>query len=62
MKIPNKLDLQKIGSHNSSDIDFKDFVYFYKKSTAKLNSFLVTDATLASDNALHFRKSLVERI
>ena len=34
----------------------------YKKCTAKLYSFLVVDATLASDNPSHFRKSLLERI
>ena len=34
----------------------------YKKCTAKQYSFLVTDATLASENPLHFRKNLLERI
>ena len=41
----------------------------YKKSTVKTYSLLVIDATLASDNPLHFKKSwknfgkyLVERI
>ena len=34
----------------------------YKKCTAKPYSFLVIDATLASDNLLRFRKNLVERI
>ena len=34
----------------------------YKKCTAKPFSFLVIDATLASDNPLHFRKNLVEKI
>ena len=34
----------------------------YKKCTAKPYSFLVIDATLASDNPLCFRKTLVERI
>ena len=32
----------------------------YKKCTEKPNSFLVTDATLASDNPLRFRKNLSE--
>ena len=58
MKIPNKLDLQKIPSHNSTEIDLKDFMNFYKKFTAKPYSFLVNDATLASDNPLHFIKNL----
>ena len=34
----------------------------YKKCTAKPYSFLVIDNTLASDNSLHFRKNLLERI
>ena len=34
----------------------------YKQSTTKLYSFLVTDATLPSDNPSHFRENLLERI
>ena len=34
----------------------------YKKCTTMSYSFLVTDATLTSDNSLHFRKNLLERI
>ena len=30
MKIPNKRELQQIGSNHSSDIDFKDFLNLYK--------------------------------
>ena len=62
MKIPNKQKLQRIAPNNSLDIDFKDFMNLYKKCTAKPYSFLVIDATLASDNPLFFRKNLVERI
>ena len=58
MKIPNKLELQKISSHNSSDINFKDFMNFYKKFTAKPYAFLVNNGTLASDNPLRFIKNL----
>ena len=50
MKIPNKQELHKITFNHSSNIDFKDFMNLYKKCTAKLNSVLVIDATLASDN------------
>ena len=60
MKIPYKQELQKI--NHSSDIDFKDFINICKKWTIKLYSFLVIDATLASDNPLHFKKNVVERI
>ena len=54
LKIPN--------STHSLDIDFKDFMNLYKKCTVKPYSFLVFDATLASDNPLSFRKNLLERI
>ena len=47
MKIPNKRELQQIAFNHSSD---KDFINFYKKCTGKPYSFLVIDATLASDN------------
>ena len=45
-----------------SDIGFQDFVNMYKRCTAKPYSFLVIDATLASDNPLRFRKNPLERI
>ena len=62
MKIPNKRELQQIAFNSSSDIDFKDFMNLYKKCTARPYSFLVIDATLASDNPSRFRKNLLERI
>ena len=34
MKIPNKQELKQIAPHNSSDIDFQDFMNLYKKITA----------------------------
>ena len=62
MKIPNKRELQQIAFNHSSDIDFKDFMNLHKKCTAKPYSYLVIDATLASDNRSQFRKNLLERI
>ena len=62
IKIPNKQELQQIAFNRSSDIDFKDFMNLHKKCTAKPYSFLVIDATLASDNPLNFRKNLIESI
>ena len=40
----------------------EDFMNLYKQCTTKLYSFLVTDATLPSDNPSHFRENLLERI
>ena len=55
MKIPNKRELQQITINHSSDIDFRDFMNLYKKCTAKLNSFLVIDPNVASDNTFSER-------
>ena len=46
MKIPNKPELQHISFNVSSDTEFKDFIKFYKKCTAKACSFLVIDTIL----------------
>ena len=62
LKIPNKLELKQTASRNLSDIDFKYFMNLHKKCIAKPYSFLVIDTILASDNPLHFRKNLSERI
>ena len=37
-KLPNKQEVQKVASSDSSDIDFKDFMNLYKKCTAKTYS------------------------
>ena len=62
VKIPNKQEHQQIVCNHSSDIDILDFMNLYKKFIAKPHSSLVIDTTLASDNLLHFRKNLLERI
>ena len=59
MKIPNKRELQQIALNHSSDIDFKDFMNIYKKSTKEPYYFLVNDTTLPSDNPSRFRKNLL---
>ena len=62
MKIPNKRELQTIAFNHSSDINFQDFMNLCKKFTTNPCSFLVNDATLASDNPLYFRKNLSQII
>ena len=62
MKTSNKRELQQIALNHSSDIEFQEFMNLYKKCTAKPCSFLVIDATLASDNLLRFRKNLGKNI
>ena len=60
MKIPNKRELNQIALNHSTDIDFKDFMKFYKKCTAEPYSFLVNDTTLPSDDPLRFRRNLLK--
>ena len=62
MKIANKQELQQKAFNHSSDTDFQDFMNLYEKCTAKSYSFLVINATLASDNHSRFRKNLLQRI
>ena len=60
MKISDKRELQQIALNHSSYIEFKDFIRVYKKCTTEPYSFLVNDATLASDNLIRFRKNLLK--
>ena len=61
-KIPSKLELQQIEFNHSSHVYFKDFLNLYRIFTAKPYSFLVIDATLASDNLSRFRRNILDRI
>ena len=58
IKIPDKRELQQTALNHSPDINSKDSNNIYKKYTAEPYSFLVDDATLASDNPLRLRKIL----
>ena len=51
---------QQMAFNHSSDIDFQDIMNLYKKCDRKPYSFLVTDAAVASDNHLRFRKNILE--
>ena len=53
MKIANKKSFNNSHSNHSSDIDFEDFMNFYKKCTKKPYSFLVIDTTLVRQIILH---------
>ena len=56
MKIPT--NFKQIVFNRSSDIDFRGYMNLCDKCTTKPYSFLVTHATLASDNSLRFRKKI----
>ena len=55
MNIPNKGELQQIGSNHSSDVEFKGFMKLYTKGPF---SVLVINAILPLDNALRFMRNL----
>ena len=55
-----KREPRQITFNHSSDIDFKDFRNV--KMYCKTMLFLVYDTTLESNNHLHFRNNLLERI
>ena len=57
-KIPNKRALQQIAINHSSDINTTDFINIHRECSAKPYTFLVNDATLASDDPLRSRKIL----
>ena len=61
-KIPNLQEFEQLASNHSLDIDFKEFMNFYKNSAPKRYSVLVIDVTPASDNSLCFGKNVSERI
>ena len=61
MESPNKRESQQIAFNHSSHISFEGFMDLYKKQFRKLNSFLVIDTNLTSeDKGLHFRRNLLE--
>ena len=59
MKIHNKKELKNIATNYSADIDHKNVIKIYSKSTGELHSFLTIDSTLLADNPLRFRKNLL---
>ena len=62
IKISNKQDLQQIAINHSSHTVPDEMKKLYKRYTANPCSFLVIDTTILSDNALDFRKNLLEEV
>ena len=59
-KINNKRELQNIAINHSADIDYKDFMKFYRECTREPFNFLTIDTTLPASNPLRFRKNLFD--
>ena len=51
--------LQQIALHYLLDIEFKDFMKFYKDYTKEPSLFLLNDKALSSSNLLRFTKTLL---
>ena len=60
MKIYNKRELQNIATNHSADVDFKNFMSFYRKCTSEPYSFLTIDSTLPGNNFLKFKENLLD--
>ena len=57
MKIHNRRELQNVAINHSTDIDYKDFLKFYRNCTKEPYSFLTIDTTLPADDPMRFRKN-----
>ena len=62
MKIQNKKELQQVASNHSFDISIKESIILYKIYIVKPHFFLAINNSLASDNPLNLRCSLLERM
>ena len=60
MKINNKRELQNIAINHSADIDYNDFLKFYKECTKEPYSFLTTDTTLPANDVGKICFSLIK--
>ena len=60
MKIQSKKELQNIAQEKSGDIDFKDFLKFYKDYTSEPYSWMIIDTTVPSQKPVRFRKNFIE--
>ena len=61
MKIPHKGELHQVAVNRSLYVNCHEFMNLYRKGTARSYSFLVINATLASENPLSMRENLLER-
>ena len=59
MKIRSKRELKNIATNHSVDIDYKDFMKIYRKSTSESDSVLTIDTKLPANNSLRFRNNLL---
>ena len=57
MKIHYKRELQNIAINHSADIDYKNLLKIYRKSTKEPYSVFTIDTTLPAENPMRFRKN-----
>ena len=60
MRVNNKRELQNMAiAFSDFEIDYKDFVKFYREFTKEPYYFLTTDTTLPASDPLRFKKNLL---
>ena len=62
MKINNRKELQNIAINNSADIDYNNFVRFYRGCTKEPYSYLKIDTTLPASKVLLYQQVNLEKI
>ena len=63
MKINSRIELKKIATDHSADIDYKDFMKIYRECTKEPFNFLTIDNySLPASNPLRFRRNLFESL
>ena len=62
MEFNKKRELQNIVINHSADIDYKDFIKFYRECTKEPYNSLTIDVKLPSRNPLRFRKNLFDTL
>ena len=62
MKINYRRELQNIAINHSADIDYQDFMKFYREYSKEPYSFLTFDTTLPASNPLRFRTNLFDSL
>ena len=58
-KINNKKELRNIADDNSEDLEYKDFLRFYRHFTNKPYSFMIIDETLPSNDPNKYRDNFI---
>ena len=62
MKINIRKELQNTAINHSADIDYKDFMKFYRECTREPFNFLAIDTTLPASDPLRFTQNFFDSL